>query len=70
VPHVLTAVPVLKFRGLLLALTGFLVTGLGYAAAPMLGNRAAIFLMIAGMLGCAAGFIIHLVQMFRPRDRR
>lgn len=59
----------LKFRGLLLALAGFLVTALGYMAAPMLGNRAAVFLMIAGMLACAVGFIIHLVQMFRPRDR-
>ena len=60
----------LKFRGLLLALAGFLVAGLGYAAAPALGNRIAIFLMIAGMLACAAGFVIHLVQMFKPRDRR
>jgi hypothetical protein len=61
---------VLKFRGLLLALAGFLVTALGYVAAPAIGSRAAIFLMIAGMLACAVGFVIHLVQMFRPRDRR
>jgi hypothetical protein len=61
---------VLKFSGLLLALAGFLATALGYVAAPALGNRTAIFLMIAGMLVCAAGFIIHLVQMFRPRNRR
>ena len=59
----------LKFRGLLLALAGFLVAALGYAAVPALGNRAAIILMIAGMLGCAVGFVIHLVQMFRRRDR-
>jgi len=61
---------VLKFRGLLLALAGFLATAVGYVAAPSLGSRTAIFLMIAGMLACAVGFVIHLVQMFRRRDRR
>lgn len=68
-PHVLKARLVLKFRGLLLALAGFLVTALGYVAAPALGSRVAVFMMIAGMLGCAVGFVIHLVQMFRRRDR-
>jgi hypothetical protein len=61
---------VLKFRGLLLALAGFLATVLGYLAAPAIGDRIAIWLMIAGMLTCAVGFVIHLVQMFRPRNRR
>ena len=60
----------LKFRGLLLALGGFLAAALGYLAAPSLGNRAAVCLMIVGMLACAVGFVIHLVQMFRPRTRR
>ena len=60
----------LKFHGLLLALAGFLLTALGYMAAPALGNRTAIFLMIAGMLACAVGFVIHLLQMLRSRDRR
>jgi hypothetical protein len=60
----------LKFRGLLLALAGFLAAALGYVAAPALGNRTAIFLMIAGMLACAIGFILHLIEMFRPRNRR
>jgi hypothetical protein len=61
----------LRFRGLLLALAGFLAAALGYVAAPALGGRIAIWLMIGGMLVCAAGFIVHLVQMFRqPRNRR
>ncbi len=61
----------LRFRGLLVALAGFVAAALGYIAGPMLGARVAIWLMIAGMAVCAVGFVIHLLQMFaNMRNRR
>lgn len=61
----------LRFRGLMLALAGFVVAALGYTAGPVLGTRAAIWLMVAGMAVCAVGFVIHLLQMFaNMRNRR
>lgn len=60
----------LRYRGLAVALVGFLAATLGYVGAPVLGDRLAVWLVLAGMACCGVGFIIHLLMLRNTRRRR